>query len=241
MINELEQHIHPKLQLIGALHYFDERARPAGKAIGLDMFRLYVAGRGGVMGDVDAPVVQAAFGYFSPGLIAKMWDSSRERSSVREAAKVHMDVAREIGRDRLAGVDGMAETASALRAISQSVDASGLPLFAGFQSLDAVDDGPGAFMQETIVMRELRGSVHLAAIASSGCRPVVAHAIRRPNDVEGFGWAEAPTVTDEDREALAQADLRTDEVMGGLFAALPDGTTDTVRSTVDAAYASLTR
>ncbi len=228
--------IHPQLQQIGALHYFDPLAKAAGEALGLDLFRLYIAGRAGVMGEVIAPVVHAAFGYFEPGVIAKMWNSSRERCSATDAAQAHLDVAFQIGRARIADIDGLADTATALRAVSQAVDSSGLPLFAGYQALAPASEPVDAFMQEAIVMRELRGSVHLAAVAGSGCSPVVAHAIRRPNDVEMFGWKNAPTITDDDRARLALADEHTDYAMAKWFEALPNGTDELVIETVAAAH-----
>jgi hypothetical protein len=46
----------------------------------------YFVGRGGVLGDVEAPVVQSAFGYFAPAVVAKMWNGAREKIAPRDAA-----------------------------------------------------------------------------------------------------------------------------------------------------------
>ena len=69
----------PKIGDLGSAFYFDPATVAKGKELGLDGFRFYFLGRGGVLGDVEPRVVQAAFGYFEPRLIAKIWDSARER------------------------------------------------------------------------------------------------------------------------------------------------------------------
>jgi len=72
-----------------------------GKELGLDGFRFYFLGRGGVLGDVDAAVVHAAFGYFSPDLIGKMWTSAKEQLDPRQAAREYIACAHNHGRARL--------------------------------------------------------------------------------------------------------------------------------------------
>ena len=47
------------------------------KSLGLDGFRMYFLGRGGVLGDVEPAVVSSAFGYFEPGLLAHMWNTAK--------------------------------------------------------------------------------------------------------------------------------------------------------------------
>ncbi|MGI9594675.1 MAG: helix-turn-helix domain-containing protein, partial [Acidimicrobiales bacterium] len=49
----------------GAAFYVNPDTLARGKELGLDGFRFYVLGRGGVMGDVPAKVVESAFGYFT--------------------------------------------------------------------------------------------------------------------------------------------------------------------------------
>ena len=73
-------------QNIGALHYFGPKAKAAAEGLGIDQFRFYFAGRGGVLGEVSNEVMQSSFGYFNPQLVAKMWSSSKERCDVTAAA-----------------------------------------------------------------------------------------------------------------------------------------------------------
>ena len=76
--------------------------------------------------------------------------------------------------------------------------------------------------QLTSVLREYRGSVHLLALRAKGLDDAVAHAIKRPDDVKTFGWAEAPTITDEDRAKSAAAEALTDEMVLGAYSVLDD-------------------
>ncbi len=209
-------------QTVGAAHYFDDLTRPAAEALGLDLFRFYFCGRGGVLGAVDAPVVQSAFGYFNPALLQKMWTSGGERCDVSEAASAQMQVAYDIGDRNLEGVDGLEEATEALARVTSAVDVGGLGLFAGFQQLPVPEHVPAAWMHQCILMRELRGSVHLAALTSHGLPGRVAHQIARPNDGEMFGWKEPAEVTNEQREAYAAAKTLTDLGVAAHCAALSE-------------------
>ena len=76
-----------QINSLGAIYYFHPDTIAHGKeALGLDGMRFYFIGRAGVLGDVEAPVVTAAFGYFAPAVVAKMWNSSKEKVAPRDAA-----------------------------------------------------------------------------------------------------------------------------------------------------------
>lgn len=83
-------------------------------------------------------------------------------------------------------------------------------------------------MQLVAVLREYRGSVHLAAIVASLLEPPVAHFMRRPEMWTGFGHSEdeAPEVTDEHRAKLAAADELTDRMVARAYGALSDAQAD---------------
>jgi hypothetical protein len=197
----------------GAAFYFDPTTLARGKELGLDGFRFYMLGRAGVMGDVPPLVVESAFGYFAPALVEKIYGSARERVAPGEAAAAYFECAAELGRRKLADVAGLDAFCAAAEKVVAAARPAGLPLFAGIASMPLVDDLPGRAAQLTAVLRELRGSVHLAAIVAVGLDNAVAHAIRRPDDVATFGYEEAPAVTDADRASLAEADELTDRLL----------------------------
>jgi hypothetical protein len=212
----------PLFASVGAAFYFDPLTLEHGKELGLGGFRFYFLGRGGVLGDVEAPVIESAFGYFAPGLVAKIWNSSRVLAAPRLAGRAYVQEAQRFGRATLGHVGGLAEFCSAVEAVRDAVPPAGLALYAGWAAEPLPDDPPGRAMQLAAVMRELRGSVHLLAVVASGVQPKVAHYFRRPNEFTTFGYTESevPTLTEDDHRRIAAADALTDELMARAYGAL---------------------
>lgn len=210
----------PKIAGLGAAFYFDKATLAKGKELGLDGFRFYFLGRGGVLGDVEPKVIRSAFGYFAPGLTDKIWNSAKERMAPRDAGRAYMACAQEFGRRVFADIDGLDAYCEAAGAINDATDLASLPLYAGASAEPLADDAPARAMQLTTVLREYRGSAHLAAIRVLGLDAAVAHAIKRPNDVETFGYGEAPAITDADRALLDEAEELTDKMVLGAYSAV---------------------
>ncbi|HEX3947793.1 MAG TPA: hypothetical protein VHW47_08805 [Acidimicrobiales bacterium] len=212
----------PAVYELGAAYYFAPDTLARGKELGLDGFRFYFLGRGGVLGNVEAPVVASAFGYFEPGLLAKMWSSARRVADPRETARAHLDCAHRYGREQFGDLAGLDRFCAAAEAVVAAVDPAGLALFAGYAAEPLPDDPPARAMQLVAVLRELRGSVHLLAVVAAGLSPRAAHYLRRPDDFALFGWSEAdvPEVTEEVRRAQAAADALTDRLLRPFYAAL---------------------
>lgn len=236
---EAATHIDPVLNGVGAVHYFDAGVIAKAKAAGLDGFRMYFLGRGGVLGDVESSVVASAFGYFNPTLVKKMWDSAAARMAPRDASRNYLDWAEDVGRERFAGVEGLDAFNEASAVLIGSASPAALSLFAGYAAEIPPADAEGAAMFNAIVLRELRGCVHLVAIVAHGMDPVLAHAIRRPEDAAGFGWDELPSPTDADRETLSSIDAMTDKLMAGHYGALSAEQIDALAAGADALAASL--
>lgn len=217
---ELVESASPVVGRVGSAFYFTPETLQVGKDLGLDGFRFYFAGRGGVLGDVEWPVVAAAFGYFGPGLVKKMWTSAGERVAPRDAARAYMACAQDFGRSHFAGVDGLDGFCHLAESVVSAADPAGLSLFAGVAAEPLAEDLPARAMQLTVTLRELRGSAHLVAVVASGLAPRMAHAIRRPENVATFGWdaASVGEPTDEDREKLRDADALTDRMMAKSWA-----------------------
>jgi len=226
-------------QKIGAQHYFHPYAKEAAEGLGIDGFRFYFCGRAGVLGEVNTDVMLSAFGYFERGLVDKMWTSSKERCDVVQAAQEQMNVAYRIGADALGDVEGLSEAAASIGQLAAEVDPSSLPLFAGFVALDVPDSPTDAFMHQAIVMRELRGSVHLAALAATGLGSRAAHQIKRPNDQEMFGYKDTIEVTDADRAAYELLEPMTDAAMNLHAEALTSEQRAQVAATTAAAASAL--
>ena len=107
---------------IGSAFYFHPDTVAKAKSLGLDGFRMYFLGRGGVLGDVEPAVVSSAFGYFEPGLLAHMWNTAKAVMPPRDAARAYMAANHDLGRAKFADVAGLDEYADAAAAVVDSVD-----------------------------------------------------------------------------------------------------------------------
>ncbi|MDQ3384644.1 MAG: hypothetical protein M3503_01325 [Actinomycetota bacterium] len=212
----------PSIGTLGWAFYFVPETGTAAEALGLDMFRFYFLGRGGVLGDVEAPVVASAFGYFKPALVERMWESAKAIVGPRDAGRAYHLACADLGRRRLADVEGLDAFCAAAERVNQAADPTGLPLYAGIRCEPLVEDLPGRAMQLTTVLRELRGSAHLLAVRAVGLDAKTAHWIARPDDIAMFGWSEeeAPEVTDEARALHAEAEALTDRLVTPAYAVL---------------------
>jgi len=227
--DELIAAAHPKLGALGGAFYFDPKTLAAGKERGLDGFRFYFLGRGGVMGDVEPAVVVSAFGYFNPGLVDKMWTTARQKVAPAEAAALYRECCRQYGRDRLGGIADLDVFCGAAEAIIAATDPAGLTLYAAAAAAPLADDLPARAMQLISVLRELRGSAHLVAVRAVGLNAELAQYLRRPNDYTSFGWGDTPpAVTDDDRARLERAEALTDDLVRPAFSVVDAATGDTV-------------
>lgn len=216
----------PMISDYGWSYYFEATTVARGERLGLDPFAFYFLGRGGVLGDVDAAVVQSAFGYFNPAVLAMMWDAARAKVAPRTAGREYFEAAHEFGRARLSGVDELGAFVAAASKVLEAAkrDVAGLTLFAAAAAEPVPGDLPAAAMHMVAVLREFRGSAHLLAIVASGLSPRTAHFMRRPEMYTTFGWPDddRPTVSDADTAALAAADTLTDQIVAPAYAVLDD-------------------
>jgi hypothetical protein len=76
-----------------------------------------------------------------------------------------------------------------------------MPLFAGWAAKPRTSEPAGHAFQVLLVLRELRGGIHMAALANSGITPKEAHLLNNPGNCPGrpgpgpdyaglFGFAE---------------------------------------------------
>ncbi len=225
----------PVIRDTGWAYYFTPETAARGKELGLDLFRFYFLGRGGVLGDVEAEVVVSAFGYFNPTVVRSMWDSARAVMAPREAARAHFACCADLGRSKLTGMDGLRAYCEAAGAVNDAADYVGLPLYAGFRGEPLAEDLPARALQLTAVLREFRGSAHLLAVRASGLDAKTAHYVTRPDEGEMFGWAEddAPVIGSAERAAMAAADDLTDALVRPAYAVLDEAGADALATGVE--------
>src|SRR5216683_7134757 len=132
---------------LGSAFYFQPETLARGKEHGIDGFRFYMLGRGGVLGDVEARVIASAFGYFHPALIERLWTSARQKMAPRDAGRLYLECCRDFGRHRLSEIPNLDAFCAAADAINTAADPAGLALYAGVSAEPLADDLPARAMQ----------------------------------------------------------------------------------------------
>jgi hypothetical protein len=181
-------------------------------------YAYYFAGRGGVLGDVDADVVVSAFGFFEPALVRKMWTTGAAVEGARAAAARYGAACAQWGRTRVAGFTGADRTADLIRHVVDSTDSAGLALFAGWRSEPRPTDVPALAYFLTHVLRELRGSAHVAAVVATGL--VLRDAMLVSGGVgntKQFGWPEPFPDVSHLVSLRDEAEVLTDTMMTRFF------------------------
>lgn len=208
--------------VLGAAYYFELETLESGEKYGLDGQELYFIGRGGVLGNVEAAVVSSAFGYFNPELVERAWHSACTKIAPRDGARLYASACHDLGRSKLGQVAELDALCEALDVVNRAADPRGLPLYAAHRAEPLPRDVPARTMHLLAVLREFRGAAHLCAVVACGIDPKVAHYMRRPDDMELFGWdpTEVVPVTAEDRAALERADELTDQIVGPAYGVL---------------------
>lgn len=157
---------------IGSKFMFDPTTYTGASAHGYAGLDFYLAGRCGVLGDVDASVVEAALGFFEADNVARLWDQGRAVAGAGAAANRFAASCAQWGRDHFGpGVD-YDELADLAERVADASPVAGLPLFAGWRALPVPDDGAGAAAQRLNTLRELRGGAHLVAVLAAGIAPL---------------------------------------------------------------------
>jgi hypothetical protein len=154
-------------------------------------FAGYFAGRGGVLGDVDPGVVDAVFAVFEPGVVRMFWEQGRPVHGAAKGAYLYQEQIAVWARDHLKDAPGLDRIVELGEKVINAAPNSGLPLFAGWRAMPRATDTPARAMQVLFVLRELRASIHLAALTASGITPVEAHLLNKgPEYAAVFGFAE---------------------------------------------------
>ncbi|MFE3542641.1 hypothetical protein ACFXK0_06695 [Nocardia sp. NPDC059177] len=213
---------------LGGAFMMSREARAFGDSTGVPGFYPgYARGRGGVLGEVDADVVTAAFGFFAPDCIRPAWESVPMPAEA--AATGYLAACHDFGRRRLAGFAQADRLVELLQRVNAAAPTPALGLFAGWRAMPLPADGPAAVLQATHVLRELRGGLHLLAVLAQGLTPLQAILIAGspiadgPTQAQRLGWtAPFEEITDDQRVRWAAAEKLTDELIEPCFDALDD-------------------
>lgn len=161
--------VSPFFSDLGSKYMLDPATAEIGKAAGYsDAFSFYFAGRGGVLGDVDADVIYSAFVFFDQPLVRKMWERGVAVEGARKAGSRYVGAADAWGVAHLSGFAEAQRFNALAEKVVQSVDSGGLSLFAGLRA-EPLPAHPQARTYRLVTyLRELRGCLHINAVVAEG-------------------------------------------------------------------------
>lgn len=183
-----------------------------------DMLSFYLAGRCGVLGDVDSDVVSAAFGFFHPGRLREVWENALVVRPARQAAGLYVEA---LGRQAAAALEdlpGKARLAELAERVVDEASPAGLPLFAGWRAAPRPIEATARAAHALHLLREWRGSAHVAAVTAVGLAPLDAVMLNGGSAyAEFYGWP-APWGDGNGQQALSeQAETLTDGQCAPVF------------------------
>jgi hypothetical protein len=194
-----------------------------GGELGFDGVDFYVAGRGGALGEVEGPVVAAAFVFFHPPTIVERWDRARAVMAPAEAASAFASCLDSWAGAHLAeGIDygRLAELEAKLIA---GACMAGAPLAAAWAGVPEPTEGKALALHRMNVLREWRGAIHGAGVVSSGLDPLDALMVRTPGMAGVFGWPEPHPDPAPHKSQWEEVEAVTNRTAGRAFEALaPD-------------------
>ncbi|MDP7737858.1 SCO6745 family protein [Mycobacterium paragordonae] len=183
----------------------------------------YVAGRGGVLGDVSGDTVSSAFVVFEPKSLGALWEEGVAVRGAAGAAELYWQQTADFGRRYLAGATGLDRLSELGEKVIAATPGAGLPLYAGWRTMPLADDAPARALQVMFVLRELRAAVHFEVLNNSGITPVEAHMLNKGREyTKMFAWPEPFDDGSDKKDRYAEVEDATNRRMAGIFTAALD-------------------
>jgi hypothetical protein len=220
-----EQAAHETARAIGDIPsapMVDAATYARGAELGFEGFDFYVAGRGGVLGDVDADVIAAVLVFFAPATVRPSWERSAAVMARADAVREWAAVAQA---HATAHVTDDPRAAELVGRIASSAAVACAPLFAAWRVQPEPEGGSALLVHRLNLLRELRMALHAAALLTVGLSPEEAVAVRAPAMNPVYGWGDLPD-PEPLRERWALAEARTDRMMGRHYRALDEAERD---------------
>lgn len=179
---------------------------------------LYFRGRVSVLGDVTPTTARDVLAIFPAWLIDKTWSSSANLS--REAVmQAHVDACHEWGRTRLAGMGECARLGELLVRAVDGTHPAGAVLARAWQQAERPVDAPALAAHAAMVLREMRGALHFAALSLVNLpvtRAALVDDLGGASRLRRTGWSREETTAlvadaqEGDAERWAEAESATD-------------------------------
>lgn len=193
----------------------DEATYAHSAKLGFTGMDFYFAGRGGVLGDVDADVVSAAFAFFNPMVVRTAWERSADVMPRADAAAEFSGCAARWAIKRFPDDIDLPRLTALLDTVTGQADPYLAPLFAGWRAIAVPEEPAAAALLALNQFRELRMAKHAIAVFSMGIDPGAAVRYRSPQMADLFGWPGG--MTDEEKAVLEprwkEAEALTDALL----------------------------
>jgi hypothetical protein len=223
---ELANVIADPIQVIGMSFYFDPLTGERAKENGVNIYEFYGLGRAGTLGDVDFDYVVDAFTFFHPRLLERMYANAKAKADPVAIAQQYVRAAYEFADRTFGAIDQvvLADFATAAHKVAAAVEQGHHRLVDGYRQYDVPTNTVHAAYLGAILMRELRGCVHIDAVNEVGLAPVEACYLQDPMifALHGYNEDETPEVTPETQAKKIDAERRTSEMMAECFSVLSD-------------------
>ena len=211
---------------VGRHFMLDGATYAKGAELGFAGLDFYAAGRGGVLGEVDADVVAAAFAFFEPGYVRSQVELGRKVMSADAAAAAWADCCAAWAEAHV-GDDAPLDR---LNPLLDQLVAAGRPacaaIFSGWRALPVPSSPKAHAVHQLNGIRELRHGLHSAAVLAAGLSPHEALSIASPHMAPIFGWAGLADGAEERKPQWQAAEAATNTAIAHAYEGLDDAARD---------------
>jgi hypothetical protein len=217
----------------------------AAQAFAMPGSALYFRGRIGAVGDVSAPVAVSLLGLFPQWVVELAWEETKALPAAT-AVRGYVGACTSWGDAALAGLAKADRLVELAEEVVDRADSTALPLFAGWRAAHRPAAGPGRAAYALMLLRELRGGLHFAALRAAGLDvplavfgdpigglPRLKRTAWRPEDIEPL-QRRADAVPDLQQRWNA-AEETTSEAFAGCLAVLTEDQLRELGDGIDAA------
>ena len=240
---ELARTLATPVQTLGASFYFDPPTAERAHELGLNVFEFYGLGRAGTLGDVDVAIVDRAFTFFHPRVYDMLWSNAREKADPVVTAERYLEAAYEFADRTFGAVDSalLARVGASAQKVLAAVPDERHLLVDGYRQYPTPTSAVHAAYLGTILLRELRGGVHIEAVVEAGLSPLEACYLQDASifKLHGYLEDEAPEVTAEHEAKKVRAEELTEEKMADYLEVLDDDERQALASGVSAMFDAL--
>ena len=224
---------------VGSHFMLDGSTYVHGAGLGFAGLDFYVGGRGGVLGDVDADVVAAAFAFFEPAYVRAQWDMAAKVMTRTEAALAWAGCCSTWAEEHVGDGADLERLGALLDRVVAHARPACASIFAGWRALPVPTSPKAHVVHQMNGLRELRHGLHSAAVVATGLTPHQALSMGSPAMVPIFGWAEAADVEGLQPKKDAAEDA-TNAAFAHAYAGLDADERDEVVALMGALTASIT-